>query len=759
MLVEAARDPAGQVIDFVYREVSRATCDYWGVSRAELIGTGMLESTPGIKELLLAELIHCLQSGEPLILNDFSYDNEILQDTRRYDLRATRANADYIVLTWRDVTERYESAERLAASEARYRSTMDSSAVPMCLTDPDGRFTEVNDAMCRFIGYDAPTLTAMTWLDLLAPEFVGEAEDDVERLLSGEVDSYRGTRQFIHADGHRVWGDLSVACMRNPDGEFEYFIAQAIDVTKEVALTEALQRQNKLLADSEATYRLLAENAGDLVCHIRKDGAGDNQIAWISPSVEAVLGTSPKYWVGRPLREFVLPEDVETHAERWKLVDAGQSVSQRVRIRSVHGDVHWFHVNLKPFHDAEGHHDGAVIGAHLVDDEVAAEQVAEEARRQQVLADERFRRAMDNANIGMCLMDSQVRPVEVNEALCRFLGYDADTLLHKTWQQVSTPEAVAASQKALDEVLAGRTDSFRMINQYVHADGHLMWADRSVSCVRDEDGNVESFIVAVTDVTPVERELRERLEFEDFLSCAITEGRLLAYAQPIVAAHTGELVEEELLVRMVAPDGRITVPDEFLPQARRFGLMPTIDRFMVSRAVELARAGRRVAVNISAATINDAATIAAVIEHLRHAGEAAHRVSFEITEHTALVSTDLARRFSDDVQALGCRLALDDFGTGFGSFTELRGMTVHTLKIDRSFVTDMLSNPQDESVVRAIVRIADEFGLITTAEGIEDHKTRDRLVELGVDQLQGYAIGYPAPAMTAEKTPPDVPPA
>ena len=295
-------------------------------------------------------------------------------------------------------------------------------------------------------------------------------------------------------------------------------------------------------------------------------------------------------------------------------------------------------------------------------------------------------------------------------------------------------------------MLKGHIDSYRMINQYVHAHGHKIWGDHSVTCIRDEHGRVENFLVQVTDVTPVERELRERLEFEEFLSRAITEGRLVAYTQPIVDARTGRLVEEELLVRIVGSDGQVMVPDEFLPQAQRFGMMPTIDRFMVARGIELARAGRRVAVNLSADSINDPDTIAAIFEKLRQAGDAAARVSFEITETTALASTEVANRFSSDMSVLGCRLALDDFGTGFGTFTDLRAMALHKLKIDRSFVSGLLGNSQDESVVKAIVGIAREFGLLTTAEGVEDADTRTRLVELGVDRVQGYLIGTPAPA-------------
>ncbi len=97
------------------------------------------------------------------------------------------------------------------------------------------------------------------------------------------------------------------------------------------------------------------------------------------------------------------------------------------------------------------------------------------------------------------------------------------------------------------------------------------------------------------------------------------------------------------------------------------------------------------------------------------------------------------------MRLLGCPLALDDFGTGFGTLTNFRRLALTILKIDRSFVSNMI---RDESVVKMIVGIAKEFGLLTTAEGVEDAETRTRLVELGVDQLQGYLIGAPRPATT-----------
>ncbi|MCB0933240.1 MAG: EAL domain-containing protein [Mycobacterium sp.] len=336
-----------------------------------------------------------------------------------------------------------------------------------------------------------------------------------------------------------------------------------------------------------------------------------------------------------------------------------------------------------------------------------------------------------------------------NQAFCDLVGLtDPDQIVGLSPGDLlaSNPEVAGKFDDAQSAVLRGESARFE---QDWTVDGRHVTFEVQMFPVDDGRGTTFGVGIVGTDITErvrIERKLRQRLEFEEFILRAINEGRLQVFAQPIVSAHTGQLVEEELLLRMVGPNGDLIGPDEFLPQAQRFGLMPTIDRFMVTQGIELARTGRRVAINLSGDSISHQGTISAIVEQLQQAGDIVHRISFEITESAALGSTDIAERFSNAMKSLGCKLALDDFGTGFGSFTELRGMTLHKLKIDKGFVRDLLANPQDESVVKMIIGIAKEFGLVTTAEGIENEETRTRLVELGVDQLQGHLIGAPEPA-------------
>ncbi len=365
VLLEAVRDSQGQVVDFLYVEVNQATCDYLGLSRDDLLGHKLMSRSPGIAKVgLFAEYVRCLDTGEPVVHNDFTYDNEILGDSRRYDIRASRATSTSISLTWRDVTERFQMARDAARADALYRRSMDSAAVGMCLADLEGNFVEVNDALCGFFGYDADTLRQKTWQELTAADYLEADVDKRNEVLAGGIESYRMNKQFIHADGHLIWGDLSVSCIRDASGGVEMFIGQITNITAQVAATQQ--------------YKLLAENAGDLVVHIR-----DGRFAWVSPSCTDVIGGSPDYWVGREATEIVVPEEGELITESTEVVESGGVVQVRHRVRALDGTIHWVDVHAKPFYASDGREDGITAAMRVVDDEVATEEAADVARRQE----------------------------------------------------------------------------------------------------------------------------------------------------------------------------------------------------------------------------------------------------------------------------------------------------------------------------------------------------------------------------------------
>jgi EAL domain-containing protein (putative c-di-GMP-specific phosphodiesterase class I) len=259
----------------------------------------------------------------------------------------------------------------------------------------------------------------------------------------------------------------------------------------------------------------------------------------------------------------------------------------------------------------------------------------------------------------------------------------------------------------------------------------LRWSARS-------DG--ETWFAVAFDVT-------EEKETESRLRRVLTDEHLLAYSQPILDQRRGEVVQEELLVRMrgTAGSNHVLAPSEFLPDAERCGLIGLVDRWMAAHAVALCRQGRRAEVNLSAVSIGDEEFTSRLEDWIGRAEVNPSNLVFEITETAALEQLDLAVAFAERLTALGCQFALDDFGTGFGSLTHLRVLPVRYLKIDRSFVSDVASNRDDQAMVRGIVAIARELDMLTVAEGIEDAATLQCVKECGVDYAQGFHIGRPAP--------------
>ena len=238
---------------------------------------------------------------------------------------------------------------------------------------------------------------------------------------------------------------------------------------------------------------------------------------------------------------------------------------------------------------------------------------------------------------------------------------------------------------------------------------------------------------------------RSRLEWVGHVRKAIDEERLVLYSQPIVDMASGAPVAEELLVRMIDPStGRPISAGEFVPTAEKFGLIRRLDHWVVSRALELAEAGRHVNANISAASIADHDLTEMVRAGLDRSGADPSLLTFEITETAATPAIESLRDFTARVVDLGCGLSLDDVGTGFGSLTYLRHLPFTELKIDMQFVRGMLDSNADARIVESLVVIARGLGMRTVAEGVETAEMIEPLRELGVDCMQGYFFGRPA---------------
>ena len=229
--------------------------------------------------------------------------------------------------------------------------------------------------------------------------------------------------------------------------------------------------------------------------------------------------------------------------------------------------------------------------------------------------------------------------------------------------------------------------------------------------------------------------------------------------QPINNISTGETTHHEVLIRLRANDGKLILPDAFLPSAVRFGLMSEIDFWMI-RHVAKAYAEESVsdphlklAINLSANAFEDDNLTAYVKKTLSEYSVQPNNIIIEITESLAIRRLTHVDQQITALRKLGCEFALDDFGTGYSSFSYLQQLHFDYIKIDGAFVQDLPNNPVDQKMIRMIAEIGREAGMKTVAEYVRNAESFSLLGELGVDLAQGFFIGRPAKRPKGKSTP------
>jgi diguanylate cyclase (GGDEF)-like protein/PAS domain S-box-containing protein len=335
----------------------------------------------------------------------------------------------------------------------------------------------------------------------------------------------------------------------------------------------------------------------------------------------------------------------------------------------------------------------------------------------------------------------------------------------------------------IDDVMMLVSRIFQAIRSPYQCLGHQVTTDASIGiALAPRDGSDIDQILKNADLamyaakaagrrtyrffeTDMEAEVRARRSLEMDLRQALVDGGFEVYYQPCLDLQTNAITGCEALVRWRHPQRGMISPAEFIPLAEDTGLINQLGEWVLTTACEEAVSwpgNIRLAVNVSPVQFRSGTLALKVMAALAASGLAASRLELEITEAVLIRDDEAALAVLHDLRAIGVRIALDDFGTGYSSLSYLQRFPFDKIKIDRCFITDIAEPEGSSSIVQAVVNIAADRHMTTTAEGVETEQQRDLLRELGCSEMQGYLFSPPKPAaeirpmLLADRQGPDV---
>ena len=609
----------------------------------------------------------------------------------------------------------------------------------LCIVDLQSRIRLINPASERLLGWAPEDLIGEDPLEHLHP-------DDDQRIRAFLRERHPGSFRELegrwrHADGSWRW--LLWSGVRAADG----WQCIGKDITHlHGAGSPAPPRGEAPAPPREHSEHGLLSAMPDGLAVIDED----HTLVWVNRAFSEMTGFSSEELLGSgPPFPFWPDEHRGTIEAAFGLGVAGDSGRFEIVLRRRSGERFPATVTACPLLTSDGSRRDLLGVFRDVTQEVG--------EREQLRAARDYERAIhENMGEGLYTLDADGRLTYLNAAAEKMIGWRHDELVGRIVHDVIHPRRADGSPLAACDcpiLRVTRTgESTRQTDEmFVCKDGRELPVRVTSSAFVAEDGR-PGFVVVFSDVSEQkakERKLRSKLDRMSWVGPirdALAERRFVLHAQPIIDVVTRQIVQHELLIRMVDPSGNLIPPGHFLPSAEEYGLILDLDAWVVGEAAALAGRGHPVQLNLSAKTIGHSQFIPRFAETLSKSQADPSLIVVELTETALLRNQATAEAFAWAIRNLGCKLALDDFGTGYGGFTYLKRLPVDCLKIDMEFVRDLADNPASQFVVNAVVRLAKSFGQLTTAEGVEDERSLTLLQELGVDRAQGFHIARPGPA-------------
>ena len=679
-----------------------------------------------------------------------------------------------------DITERNTAERRLRDSEARFSKIFHSSPVPVAMSRlGDGTFLEVNDTCSKWFGWSRDEAIGRTSLELGIWTRSGD-RDEFVRMLQAGVGVRNMECRFRKRSGELADVLLSADVLE--------LAGEACIVTSVMDITERKQAERQL-RESERRFRDFAEAAGEYVWELDVDG----RYTFLSRRVEQVLGYTPDELLGRKPTELLPPGEAE-RVRDWLVQlmrsrEAFRNIEHRSMSRS--GSQVWQLVSGVPILDGEGRFVGfRGTALDITERKQAESRIAELATRDpltglpnRLLLSDRLARGIAAAQregtlLAVMFVDldhfkriNDTLGHEIGDQLLREVAKRIGGVLRKgdTLSRLGGDEFVVVLEDLKTAEDAGQVARklIDALSQPYDIEGHTLNSAASAGiAIYPTDATDATTLMRHADTAmyvakssgrrnyqffSAEMNVRatERLRLEAALRGSVDRGELRVYYQPRADVAGDTLTGAEALLRWQHPEHGLLLAGRFMPLVEETGLIHSIGEWVLQSAADQAQGwhamhgpGFAISVNISPKQFNRA-LLGRVRSALDASGLDPKMLELELVEGALQRSPDEARAVLGGLRNLGVRAVLDDFGTGYSSMSQLRRFAIDGIKIDRSFVRGMTTNPDDRIVVKAMIDMARSLRINTIAEGVETQAELDLLRNMGCEEYSGHLLAEP----------------
>ena len=680
--------------------------------------------------------------------------------------------------------------EALRQSEERFRTLVNDLRVGVLLFGPESEILVSNEAAFELLNISEE--------DLRTGPFRPDTDmiyEDGTRVPPDEFPVIRATvsRQAVRSivlglprrgSPERRWLLIDADPQLAEDGSVKQVICTFTDISER-------KRAARALWEGEERYRTLVETSPDSIVLATLDGA---IVVSNQPAADLHGYESPEEMTGLSALDLLAPEDrprARRHARRMLGTgEARRGVEYRMARRD--GSVFPAEVSASVLRDADGKPRAFVAVARDITERKQAEATLEHRALHdsltelpnRVLLHERLQQAIlvahrDRNPLALLVMDLN-HFKEINDTFGHHVGdLVLKQLAHRLRATLRESDTVARLSGDEFAMLLPNTDTrgaslsarkvLQALDQPFFLEGYRLEVGASIGIAffpehgKDVDTLLHRADVAMyaakrseAGFAPYSREQDmyspNRMALIGELRAAMELNQLVVHYQPKLELETGQVRSVEALMRWQHPHQGLILPDVLIPLAEQSGLIRAICWWVTNESLRQVRCWHdegldlAVSINVSAETLHDPQFEDTLTSLMRTREVQSDWLELEVTESALLVEPTRALGILKHLRDINLRIAIDDFGTGYSSLAYLRQLPVDELKIDTSFIVNMAANPDDVSLVRAIIDLGHTLGLKAVAEGVENRSILDLVTALGCDFAQGYQLGPPAPA-------------